>query len=964
MRVTIDLMKKSTQIIDLSNVINPRVGDDDLLLPLHICYGDNLYDMRGKDVEFLSQDANNQNIYVAGTCSTDTPGDNLYMGDLTFRFPAGTFQADGTYDPDKTMFRIVDKATQKVISSVNVKITVMKNAIEFNFDPGQSSYDSRAETMLQDFHDKGQAMLDEITDLKNQAKSNVSGDTAATANAAKQQANANAGDISDLKGEVTGARGRFADLPGREDAQDVAINQKENIANANANYAALQQKDAQQDAALNQKAGKFELEDKLAHMDLQPESFADLNAVKATYPNGATQLIITDDGHRAVYRNGQWIDGGIFQAAGPNPKNFWATYHFAVNELLEITKRNLITYDNLAIDTYLNSDTGDYLPNMSGYEATDYIAVKANTAYHLHSGWLQPDKAPDNKNHIVTFYNQNFEYLNKYYADTLSFATPPDACYLKVAFPAKEVGTLSLQMGTQYDWEKNPPELQIKPEAIGNVESSTNNLIDVTMPFSLNYGLDDAGNFSINNGFSTYDFINLKGAKKLSYSSVPARIAFYGQDYSYLSSIDYPDNGVEVPLNAVYMRVQYHNEQMEQQTDNGNFLQISPDAFIKEPSNGREVLKNVLVEDYHQPKFHLLDALNQWLLGREFPIGFLGDSTTEGDNTSAWTDDNQHLKQDQAAGGIGKVNYSNPTSYSYLTQQLLQQRTKNSAPEIYNMGWSGTSMFWMIQHFDEVFNNAYSDVRMVGIEYGINDRNDYGNRDVLAQTYRYDLIRLIQMLYDRGIQPFIVTSQAIWNHVNDGSRDVLNTLTLTTLINRIKKEVAREYHLELIDMQEVGDLVAKYSSVGWNSFNNGILHFKDLGHQVEARYIYGKITDELETVESGSILSYLSQRVLSDVYYGDNLQTADNVFKYTVSLNTSGKQLLQQFAVMNLHPQALQLTACCSTPDGQTVEVDGTTYQITSAEQDTVKLEPGPHIIRAFNDATKATTNWLGFKLR
>ena len=965
MRVTIDLMKKSTQIIDLSNVINPRVGDDDLQLPLHIGYGDNLFDMRGKDVEFLSNDPNKKNIYIAGTCNTNTPGDNLYMGDLTFRFPAGTFKADGTYDPDKTMFRIVDKETQKVISSVNVKITVMKNNIEFDFGPDKSSYDSRAETMLQDFHDKGQAMLDEIKDLNNQAKSNVSGDTATTAKEAKKQADQNAGDISDLKGEVAGARGRFANMAGREDAQDAAINQKESIVNANANYISLKQKDAQQDSAIAQKAGKYELEDKLAQMNLQPESFANEAALKDKYPNGKVGLMVTvDNGHKWIWFNNTWNDCGIYQAAGPSPQNFWATYHFAIIKLLDITKRNLITYDNLAVNAYLNSDTGEYMTNVDGYEATDYIAVKPNTAYHLHAGWIAPDKAPDKSSHVVTYYNQNFEYLHKFATDSFNFTTPNEACYLKVAFPAKEVGTLSLQMGTQYDWTKNPPELQIKPEAIGNIESSSANLIDVTMPFSLGYGIDDSGNYVETNGQSTYDFINLKGAKYLSFSTSPARIAFYNKDYGCLKIIDYPSNGTIVPANAVYIRVQYNNEQMEQQSDNGNFLQISPTAFLKEPSNGREVLKNVLVEDYHQPKVHLSDALNQWLLGRKCPIGFLGDSTTEGDNTSAWTDANQHIKQDQAAGGIGKVNYVNTTSYSYLTQQLLRQRTGNDAPEIYNMGWSGTSMFWMIQHFDEVFNNAYSDVRMIGIEYGINDRNDYGNRDVLAQTYRYDLIRLIQMLYDRGIQPFIITSQAIWNHQADGARDVLNTATLTTLINRIKKEVAREYHLELIDMQEVGDLIAKYSSVGWNSFNNGILHFKDLGHQAEARYIYGKLTDELETVESGSILSYLSQRVLSEVVYGDNLQTADNDFKYTVNLNTSGKQLLQQFSVMNPHPQALQLTACCSTPGGQIVEVDGTTYQITSNEQVITKLESGPHIIRVFNDATKTTTNWLGFKLK
>ena len=316
MRVTIDLMKKSTQIIDLSDVINPRVGDDDLLLPLHIVYGDNQTDMRGKDVEFLSNDTNGNRIYVAGTCNTNTPGDNLYMGNLTFRFPAGTFKADGTYDPDKTMFRIVDKATHKVISSANVKITVMKNSLEFDFDPDKSSYDSRAETMLQDFHDKGQAMLDEIKNLNNQAKSNVSGDTATTAKEAKKQADQNAGDISDLKDEVAGARGRFANMAGREDAQDTAISQKETIVNANANYAALKQKNAQQDSVLAQKAGKYELEDKLAKMNLQPEMYADLEAVKSTYPNGATKLIATDDGYLALYRDGQWVKGPLFQAAG------------------------------------------------------------------------------------------------------------------------------------------------------------------------------------------------------------------------------------------------------------------------------------------------------------------------------------------------------------------------------------------------------------------------------------------------------------------------------------------------------------------------------------------------------------------------------------------------------------------------------------------------------------------------
>ena len=64
------------------------------------------------------------------------------------------------------------------------------------------------------------------------------------------------------------------------------------------------------------------------------ESFANLDAVKAKYPNGADGLFVTDDGHRAVYRNGQWIDGGVYQAAGLNKQ--------VSDKIKSIEQRNLI----------------------------------------------------------------------------------------------------------------------------------------------------------------------------------------------------------------------------------------------------------------------------------------------------------------------------------------------------------------------------------------------------------------------------------------------------------------------------------------------------------------------------------------------------------------------------------------------------------------------------------------------
>lgn len=59
-----------------------------------------------------------------------------------------------------------------------------------------------------------------------------------------------------------------------------------------------------------------EITDRLSRIDNNVKTYKDLDAVKKAYPNGADGLFVTDDGHRAVYRDGQWIDGGVFQAAG------------------------------------------------------------------------------------------------------------------------------------------------------------------------------------------------------------------------------------------------------------------------------------------------------------------------------------------------------------------------------------------------------------------------------------------------------------------------------------------------------------------------------------------------------------------------------------------------------------------------------------------------------------------------
>lgn len=352
MRITVDLAKASTEPVDLTGVLNPRVGDGDLKLPFHLMYNGDDYDMRGKGMDFLSEGSDKKKIYVTGTVDESTKGDDPYTGNVTFTFPTGTFKTPGAYDVDKTMFRVVNNVDHSVISTVNVKMSVLPNDSDVE-SSDDVSYDSRMEKIMKDYSDKGQASLDdakqkaqqiiddankqatdylngvkkqgedllnEIKQTNAEAKGNVAGDTAATATQAKQLANDNSGKIHDLQGEVGDARGRFMTLSDRENKQDFDIDRKEDKANANANYAAQNLRNDAQDKEIAKKANQQFIIDYLSKMYLQPEGFANADELKAKYPSGQPGIMVTvDTGHKWIWYNNKWNDCGVYQAStNPN----------------------------------------------------------------------------------------------------------------------------------------------------------------------------------------------------------------------------------------------------------------------------------------------------------------------------------------------------------------------------------------------------------------------------------------------------------------------------------------------------------------------------------------------------------------------------------------------------------------------------------------------------------------------
>lgn len=70
----------------------------------------------------------------------------------------------------------------------------------------------------------------------------------------------------------------------------------------------------------NNESMKNMVQNQLSKISTIPIMLANLDSVKEKFPNGTEQLVVTSDGHRAIWTGSQWQDGGIYQSAGIAPE--------------------------------------------------------------------------------------------------------------------------------------------------------------------------------------------------------------------------------------------------------------------------------------------------------------------------------------------------------------------------------------------------------------------------------------------------------------------------------------------------------------------------------------------------------------------------------------------------------------------------------------------------------------------
>ena len=291
--IAVDTAKEGAEVWSLNDWFKARVGDDGTPLVMRFYTQGQLNSFDGHqkpiiegNVGAYSFDENKQIVMAADAkvvSWTGDPSDMLPGGRVRYHFPQQMFPAEGAF---YGFVGYVDESNGRRLTGVNVWFKVlpgvaqMGKACDFYVDILDKTIADFKEKIRQqsiDFDTALQQELQREKDLIQQKLDAASGamdkDTAALEKLAVSvgaiQAQINAGDVVTL------------------------VKHNQDIAKLDG-----------------------EITDRLSKIDNNIKTYKDLDAVKKAYPNGADGLFITDNGHRAVYRDGQWIDGGVFQAAG------------------------------------------------------------------------------------------------------------------------------------------------------------------------------------------------------------------------------------------------------------------------------------------------------------------------------------------------------------------------------------------------------------------------------------------------------------------------------------------------------------------------------------------------------------------------------------------------------------------------------------------------------------------------
>lgn len=340
--------------------------------------------------------------------------------------------------------------------------------------------------------------------------------------------------------------------------------------------------------------------------------------------------------------------------------------------------------------------------------------------------------------------------------------------------------------------------------------------------------------------------------------------------------------------------------------------------------------------------------------GEEFKIAFYGDSTVDGNTTTGYV-----------ANKIGNISSSKNTFSNYL-QNHIEVFTNNTKKNIINAGFSGKDASWGNANFENHFlNGNISNVKMIGIGFGINDRLGYKTEKSYYQGFYNNIKSIIEKCFNNNIQPFLLTTQAISEVGGDASYDATyplrNTYYINACANQAKKDLAKLYGLELIDLNSFTEDVLTISNYNINLIMKDNLHFTDLGHKLEAGYIFKHIFDNCIVADGNKHISFSNQKIKTDMKMGNMVRTTSPNFKTSFNYNetTVGKKVMD-FWIFNYKPSC-KLVARKNGNSKMTCLINESETTIINDNQIITDLDMGLYHIIVKNKESRV--DFMGFSI-
>ncbi|MCQ6562781.1 SGNH/GDSL hydrolase family protein [Paenibacillus mendelii] len=357
------------------------------------------------------------------------------------------------------------------------------------------------------------------------------------------------------------------------------------------------------------------------------------------------------------------------------------------------------------------------------------------------------------------------------------------------------------------------------------------------------------------------------------------------------------------------------------------------------------------------------DAWTEWLQGSKFPIAFLGDSTVDGANTTDWV-----------ANTVG-ADSTSPNVFTKKLEELLRQAAHNDILRIYNAGFTATTARWALTILEEQFGeaSAYHDVRMIGIGFGINDRNDplyEASEKAYRDGFKGAIKQIIYWCFSKKIQPFLLTTQAIVQPgvLTEYMEDypMRTSEHIESIANEVKRELAEELGLQFIDMNHYTEMFLLYSSISTQRIISDRLHFGDVGHKYEAEVLFAHMSHRTIVADGYTKIDYSSQRIKDSV--PEDWLTMPNeptdpfkVYVDCLKADAADMIIMSVWVFVNAK-RKLTLKAYKGSSPVTYVKINGITKSLTGAETIIDQLDLGLYFLEVFT-GTSTQADFKGFIL-